>query len=106
MAKNDGVTDFDEYRRLILQKRIDRARRCLALADDVESGNAESVRELRKFAQTMGIESEHGKDANEFADRIEAKNPVSVALLRDSATREIQVAQAESDRLGRPYSGT
>jgi len=100
------VTDLNEYRRLILQQRVDRARRCLALADDVESGNAESVRELRKFAQTMGIESEHGKDANEFADQIEAKKSVSLTLLRDAATKEIQMAQAEWDRLGRPYSGS
>lgn len=47
----------------------------------------------------MGVDSDHGRDALEFADRMERGDVVSLAAMRESVAKEVQTVQAELDRL-------
>lgn len=99
MATDKKVTDLNEYRRKTLKKGIDKGRRCLALANEMEADIAESVCELRQFAQAMGVESEQGKEAIAFAARLTNENASSASALRKSAEKQIQKLQRELERL-------
>jgi len=88
-------TDLNAHRRKILLARMDRAQRLLALVESHSRSNLKSVIELRRFAEIMGVESEQGRDALEFAERMERGDARSLAAMRTSVANKVQTVQAE-----------
>ena len=93
--------DFVARRCARLQAHIARAQRQLVEAEADARDNRESIAELRRFARVMGPESDQGRDALTFADRMERDDAACLTAIRAAVIEELHTARAELEGLAR-----